>query len=168
MTRRALLGTGAALVVAAGAAFAGKRTGRVDEAAEAVGLEPRRLPAESDEALLRQVVRDQGVVLATVSAVASKFPALSASLAPLIEHGEAHLVALGSSTAASTIDLDGLDAAEPAAALDHVASIQGQAAKDRARNAINAVSGQFAQVLASISASLTQHVVLLDDAKRAL
>lgn len=168
MTRRALLATGAALVVAAGAAVAGQQTGRLDDGAEAVGLEPRRLPAESDETLLRHVVRDQGLVLATVSAVASKFPALRTSLALLIEHGETHLVVLGSPAAGSTIDLGALAAADSKAALDSVMSNQKQAAKDRAKNALDAVSGEFAQVLAAMSASLTQHVVLLGDVRLTL
>ena len=168
MTRRALLGTCAALVVAAGAAVAGQQTGRLDEVAEVVGLDPRRLPAETDEALLLHVVHDQGLVLATVSAVASKFPDLRASLALLIEHSEAHLVVLGSPSTGSTIDFGAVSATEPRAALELVASSQEQAAKGRAKDALAAVSGEFAQVLASMSACLTQHVVLIDDARRSL
>lgn len=168
MTRRALLGTCAALVVAVGAAVTGQHMGRLDEVADVVGLDPRRLPAESDEALLRHVVHDQGLVLATVSAVASKFPDLRDSLALLVEHGETHLVVLGSPTTGSTIDVGTVSATEPRAALEFVASSQDQAAKGRAKDALAAVSGEFAQVLASMSASLTQHVVLLDDARRSL
>lgn len=161
MSRRALLGAGAALVVAAGAVVAGERTGRLDDAADLVGLDPRRLPAESDDALLDRVVRDQVALVGTVWAVAEAWPELADALAPFVERGRRHLQVLGRGTGAEAGP--GIDAETEADAVDQLIGLHEGAERDRARDAIEAVSGEFARNLAAISAGLGQQRVLLGD-----
>ncbi|MGZ8719687.1 MAG: hypothetical protein ACXWXY_10995, partial [Aeromicrobium sp.] len=71
ISRRALFGTGAGVVVLAGVATYGGRDHRLDDVAREVGIEPRRLTAESDERLIKRVQKDQSVLLAWTEAVAA-------------------------------------------------------------------------------------------------
>ncbi|MDQ3158354.1 MAG: hypothetical protein M3Q98_16805 [Actinomycetota bacterium] len=163
ISRRALLGTGAGVVALAGAAIYGDRSHRLDDVARKIGLDPKRLPAESDEKLIRKVQNDQSILLMWTQAVAAKQSGLTKVLEPLIANAEAQLADLGG--AAANIDID--DPPEAArAALDSVVTMHDQEAEKRAEDSLQAVSGHFAQVLASISVSLSQSLVVLRNARK--
>lgn len=165
ISRRALLGTGAGVVALAGVAAYGDHAHKLDDLARTVGLDPQPRPAESDDTLIKSVRTDQSVVLASTQAVAAAYPALATALAPLITNVETQLADLGGVTA--NVDV----AAPPApalAALNQVITVHKRAATSRAKDSLDAVSGDFAQVLASISASLSQGVVVLRRARREL
>lgn len=165
ISRRALFGTGAGVVVLAGAAAYGDRDHRLDDVAREVGIEPRRLPAESDEKLIRRVQRDQSVLLAWTEAVAAGQSGLAKALAPLIANLKTQLGVLGGVRAG--IDIGTPPAAAPAA-LDSVIVRHERAVAKRAEDSLGSVSGDFAQVLASISVSLSQNVVVLRNAREAI
>ena len=158
ISRRALFGTGAGVVVLAGAAVYGDRVHRLDDVARSIGLDPKRLPAESDEGLITMVQNDQSVLLMWTQAVAAKQAGLTKILEPLITNAEAQLAALGG--AAANIDIDSPPAEAPAA-LDSVIAMHEEQAAKRAKDSVEAVSGDFAQALASISVGLSQSLVVL-------
>ncbi|MGZ5366448.1 hypothetical protein [Aeromicrobium sp.] len=165
ISRRALFGTGAGVVVLAGVATYGGRDHRLDDVAREVGIEPRRLTAESDERLIKRVQKDQSVLLAWTEAVAAGHSGPAKALAPLIANLKTQLGVLGGVQAG--IDIGTPPAAAPAA-LDSVIIRHERAAAKRAKDSLEAVSGDFAQVLASISVSLSQNVVVLRNARKAI
>ncbi|MEO6470352.1 MAG: hypothetical protein ABIR57_00890 [Aeromicrobium sp.] len=165
ISRRALIGTGAGVVVAAGAAATGAHTHRLDDLARTVGVDPRRRPALSDEALIKRVQADQSVLVLWTQAVSSRQPGLSPSLKPLIAITKTQLEDLGG--ALTTINVEA-PPASPKAALDVVIDVYLRAEKNRSRETIEAISGDFAQVLASIAASLAQSIVVLNKARKSL
>lgn len=160
-----MFGTGAGLVALAGAAVYGDRAHRLDDLARKAGLDPRRLPAASDDALIKRVQNDQTMVLMSTLSAAAEHPDLAPTLAPLIKIARTQLADLGG--VVSGLHADAPAASSPAA-LDAVITVHQHAAAKRARDSLDAVSGDFAQVLASISASLAQGVVVLRDARKAL
>ncbi|MBC7596226.1 MAG: hypothetical protein H7288_20245 [Kineosporiaceae bacterium] len=165
ISRRALLGTGAGVVVVAAAAVYGDRAHKLDDLARTIGIEPRRLPALSDEALIKRVQTDQSIVLLSLRAVAQRQPQLAKTLAPLISITETQLADLGGAIGNLT------GAAPPASAadaLDDVIAMLQRSAAERSKESLAAVSGDFARVLASIAVSLSQSLVVLRNARKAL
>ena len=160
-----MFGTGAGVVAVAAAAVYGDRVHKLDDLARTIGIEPRRLPALSDEALIKRVRTDQSIVLLSLRAVARRQPGLTKTLTPLITITETQLADLGGA-------IDNLTfAAAPApaaAALDEVITMQQQSAAKRSKESLDAVSGDFARVLASIAVSLSQSLVVLRNARKAL
>lgn len=165
ISRRALLGTGAAAVAAAGAAVYGDHTHELDDLARNVGIEPRPLPVESDQLLIKKVQRDHSAVLLWTKAVAARQPGLVKTLDPLVANLQAQIEHLGGVAA-------NLDVAAPpsaaTAALDSTITRYEDAAALRAKQALHAASAEFAQILASIAVSLSQGVLLLRNARKAL
>ena len=149
----------------AGAGFVGDRTHQLDDLARKIGIDPRRRPSLSDEALIKSVQSDQSVLLLWTQAVADRQPTLAATMKPLTATTRKQLDNLGGPVGG--IDL-AAPPATPKAALDAVIDVYTRAEKNRSREMLEAVSGQFAQVLASISASLAQSLVVLHDAREAL
>ena len=160
-----MFGTGAGVVAVAAAAVYGDRVHKLDDLARTIGIEPRRLPALSDEALIKRVRTDQSIVLLSLRAVARRQPGLTKTLTPLITITETQLADLGGA-------IDNLTfAAAPAsaaAALDEVITMQQQSAAKRSKESLDAVSGDFARVLASIAVSLSQSLVVLRNARKAV
>lgn len=165
ISRRALIGTGAGLAVLAGAGVVGDREHKLDDLARAVGLEPRPEPSAADEALIMVARRDQTKLLAAMQAASTTYPSLTRTLDPLAANARKQLTSLGG--AVPNIH-SATPPTDPRAALDSVIAIHALAEKNRSHEAIEAVSGAFAQVLASIAASLAQSIVVLQDARRAL
>ncbi|MET0930661.1 MAG: hypothetical protein ABWX74_14165 [Aeromicrobium sp.] len=151
MTRRVLLGTGAAVVVSAGALTAAGLTHRLDDVAEAVGIEPTPLPDPVDDKLLRAAALDMAAVTALSDATASRHPALDlGTLAAIVR---TQLDAVGGSTAATDL---AAPSADPATALTALVDAYRTASKARAAQALRAVSPELVLVLASMSAGLSQ------------
>ncbi|MCW2839396.1 MAG: hypothetical protein JWR55_879 [Aeromicrobium sp.] len=151
MTRRVLLGTGAAVVVSAGALAAAGLTHRLDDVAEAVGIEPTPLPDPEDSRILRRASKATAALLASLEATAAAHPDLA--LADLEVIGREQLTALGGTTAATDV------AAPPAdqgAALTALEDAYGLAATQRATDAGEAFSPALVRVLASMSAGHVQ------------
>lgn len=165
ISRRSLFGTGAGVVAVAAAAAYGHRVHKLDDLARLFGIEPRRRPAPSDEALIKSVQTEQSIALLSMRAVARRQPRLTKTLAPLITITETQLADLGGA-------IDNLTVAAPPAsavdALDEVITMQQQSAAKRSKESLEAVSGDFARVLASIAVSLSQSLVVLRDARKLL
>jgi len=171
ISRRALFGTGAGVLALGGAAVYGDRVHKLDDLARKVGISPQRLAAESDEVIIKKVQNDQSNLLMWTEAVAAKQPGLTRMLAPLIANAQAQLADLGG--AAATPQTGGVSSqvtppASAPAALDSVIRMHERAAAKRAEDSLKAISGDFAQVLASISVSLSQSLVVLRNARQAL
>jgi hypothetical protein len=151
MTRRVLLGTGALVVVGAGALTVADLTHRLDDVAEAVGLDPKPLPDPGDARLLRAAAGDMAAVVALADATAALHPTLD--LAPLVVIGREQLDALGGSTAATDVAPAAPDAA---AALAALVEAYRTASTARAAESVRAVSPELVRVLAAMSAGLAQ------------
>lgn len=151
MTRRVLLGTGAAVVVSAGALAVAEVTHRLDDVAEAVGIEPTPLPDPEDSRILRRASGETGTLLAMVEATAAAHPDLA--LADVEVIGREQLQALGGSTAATDV---AAPPAEPGAALTVLEDAYTRAATQRASDAGDAFSPALVRVLASMSAGHAQ------------
>ena len=93
MTRRVLLGTAAA--VAGGAALVGGAhlTGRLDDVADAVGIQPKPEPDPRDNRLVGRAAASAATVLATLEATAARHPTMP--LAPLISLAREQVAAVG-------------------------------------------------------------------------
>ena len=165
ISRRALFGTGAAGLALAGVGIAGDRAHKLDDWARKVGVDPRRRPALADEALIKAVRSDQTVLLLSTQAISTRQPGLATTMKPLTANTRKQLDNLGGPVA--NVDISA-PPASPKTALDAVIDLYARAEKNRSREALEAVSGEFAQVLASISASLAQSLVVLGDARKAL
>jgi hypothetical protein len=153
ISRRALLGSGAAVVVVAGAGAIAGGTHRLDDLARNVGLKPRPEPVASDDTLIARVAREQNVLLGLVEAVVARHAKLAGGLAPFAEIGQAQVKALGGSdTVPGTPEV----AAEPARAVAALSAAHDTASTARATDAGHAVSPDLARVLSSMSAGLAQ------------
>lgn len=153
------------MVAVAGAAVYGERVHKLDDLARDIGLEPRRLPATSDETLIKSVQTDLSDLLLSTRSVARRQPGLAKTLAPLIDNTAAQLLALGGAIDDLRI---GTPPASILAAHDRVITAHTRAAAKLSKQSLEAVSGDFAQVLASIAVSLSQSVVVLRNARRAI
>lgn len=165
ISRRALLGTSVGAVAVAGVAVLGDRAHKLDDVARIIGVDPVRKPALSDEALIKRAQADQSILLSSTRAVSERNPDLAKTLAPLISNIEAHVATLGGKMSVLETDPPPSSAT---AALDSVIKAHEQAAARRSKESLEAVSGGFAQVLASIAVSLSQSIALLRAARKAL
>ncbi|MRJ76933.1 hypothetical protein GEV29_10320 [Aeromicrobium sp. SMF47] len=151
ISRRVLLGTGAA--VAGGAALVGVAhvTHVLDDAADLVGLDPKPEPDPEDDRLVRRAASGAATLLAMVEATAATHRSLA--LAPFEALVREQLTAVGGTTAATDV------AAPPAgagAALAQLEKAFRAAAKARAADALRSFSPDLTRVLASMSAGLAQ------------
>lgn len=160
-----MFGTGAGLVAVAAAAVYGDSVHKLDDLALQLGIEPRRLPALSDDALIKSVQTDQSILLLSLRAVARRQPGLTETLAPLITITETQLADLGGSINNLTVAAAAASAED---ALDEVITLHQQSAAKRSKESLEAVSGDFARVLASIAVSLSQSGVVLRNARKVL
>lgn len=152
MTRRALIGTGAVVLGAGGLLVAGEATGRLDDVADAVGIDPKPQPDAGDTRILRRAARATAALSATVAATATAHPSLDLALVTGAL-GE-QLTALGGAKAPAGAAAPG----EQGAALEALVQAFDTARKDRARDAVAAGSPALVQVLASMSAGHAQSV----------
>lgn len=113
-------------------------TDTFDDALRAVGATPKPLPRPEDTSLMRAVVEDQQRVLAV---------ARGAGNPEVVTLVSAQLVQLGTTPGTGTEDGD-------------LAEVLRAAVGHRATDARAAISPDFAQVLASMSAGLAQAVTL--------
>ncbi|REK69801.1 hypothetical protein DX116_11415 [Aeromicrobium endophyticum] len=150
MTRRALIGTGAVVVGAGGLLVAAEATGRLDDVADAVGIDPKPQPDPDDTRVLRRAARATAELQAAVAATSAGHPGLD--LAAVTAAVGEQLAALGGAEAPA-------GAAPPAdqgAAVDALAQALDIACKDRARDAVTAGSPALVRVLAAMSAGHAQ------------
>lgn len=126
-------------------------THRLDDLADAVGLEPKPQSDPADDRLLDSAATAQAALLATVEATAARHTSLA--LAPFIAIGREQLDALGGSTASTDVAAVPEDA--PAALAALVLAYRTQSTQ-RADDAVAATSPELARVLASMSAGLAQ------------
>ena len=151
MTRRVLLGTGAVVVVSAGALTAAGLTHRLDDVAEAVGIEPTPLPDPEDSRILRRASGQTAILLAMLEATAAAHPDLA--LADLEVVAREQLATLGGSTAATDV---AAPPTEPGAAVAALEKAYARAATQRTADAVAAFSPDLVRVLASLSAGHAQ------------
>jgi len=137
----------------AGAPGSGSTTGSTSPA---VGTtEPAKA---ADEDLLASVLRQMATTRALVGAVRRRHRDLSATLAPLGSAHATHGRALGGLPAA---DRTSPPARDGAAALAQVVTAEQRLVDEVSGAVVAARSGALAAVLASVAASLTQHVAAL-------
>lgn len=151
ISRRVFLGTGAVVLAASGALAGAHATHRLDDLADAVGLEPKPQSDPADDRLLRSAATAQAALLSAVEATAARHTALQ--LAPFVAIGREQLDALGGSTAATDVAAVPED---PASALAALAAAYRTESTKRAADAVAATSPELARVLASMSAGLAQ------------
>ena len=151
ISRRALLGTGAATVAVAAGLGGAALAHRLDDLARGVGIEPHPEPEPSDDRLIARVAADQNVLLARVEATAAKHGALR--LGSFVAISTAHAKAVGVAGAVP-------DAATPPAGRDEaikaLVTAYSAASQARAADSAKAASPALTRVLASMSASLAQ------------
>lgn len=166
------MGTGAGVVAVAAVGVVGDRAHRLDDWARDLGVNPRRRPSLADEALIKIVRDNQTVLLLWTKAVSARHTTLAATMKPLTANTQKQLDNLGGAVAnppqagGAPSPLSAPGSAK--AALDAVIQVFEEAEKSRSRETLQAVSGDFAQVLASIAASLAQSLVVLKRARKAL
>ena len=153
ISRRTLLGTGAAIVAVAGAGAVAGLTHRLDDVARGVGVKPRPRPVASDDALIAKVAREQNVLLAQIEAVAARHTRLADRLKPFAQICQAQVKAVG-----GTHEVPGAPAVDddPAEAIRRLGLAYYGASAARGKDADHAVSPDLARVLASMSAGLVQ------------
>ncbi|MCW2831163.1 MAG: hypothetical protein JWP31_1855 [Aeromicrobium sp.] len=130
---------------------AAEQTHRLDDLADAVGLDPKPRPDPADDRLIAAAAAAQSVVLATVTATARRHAGLD--LARFEAIGREHLEALGgtpSERGAPTIP------SASSAAVSRLGRVYDDAATARAADAVEAVAHELVLVLASMSAGLAQ------------
>lgn len=160
ISRRALLGTGAATAaVAAGLGVAGL-THRLDDLARLVGVTPHPESDPGDERLIAEAAAAQAALLATVEATVAAHKKLQ--LDRFVTISRAHLEAVGRVRSAAGVVAPPTDPTSAVRALAH-----GYAAASRARTADagRAVSPDLARVLASMSAGLAQCAATIVDVR---
>jgi hypothetical protein len=151
ISRRALLGTGAATVAAA-AGLGGAALGhRLDDLARSVGIGPHPEPDPADDRLIARVAADQNALLAMVEATAAKHSALH--LDRLVTISTAHAKAVGVAGSVPDVATPPANRAKAASAL---AAAYAMASKARAADSAKALSPALVRVLASMSAGLAQ------------
>lgn len=158
ISRRALLGTGAATAITAGALGGAALTHRLDELARGVGIEPHPEPVPADSRLLKRVAADQNALLAVVEATAGAHPTLQ--LDPYISISTSHATAVG---VAGSVPEVAVPSTDPATAVRALSSAYAKAARARSSDALEATSPALVRVLASMSAGLYQCADTLKD-----
>lgn len=165
----------AVVAAAATASVAGCELDPPDDRAPSSGPDAILSDEEFDTDLAGKAARSISTTLAEVRAAAERHVGLAQSLAGLIAMHEAHHALLADSGA----DSDGGDGDDTAAspsesvtapptsgqALSRLTSSERKLARRLAGWAVAARSGQFARVLASMTASVSQHVAALPAAK---
>ena len=147
MTRRVLLGTGAVAAGVAGLLGAAQITHRLDDAARAVGLQPKPEPDPRDAQIVRHAARDHAALTAAAQALHEAQPKLR--LAPVVALCTEQLAAVSGNTATT-------DLAQAPASADELAELFASASTARAAQADEAFSPELIRVLASMSAGLAQ------------
>lgn len=156
ISRRALLGTGAATVAVA-AGLGGAALGhRLDDVARGVGIQPHPEPDPVDDRLLVRVAADQNTLLAMVEATAVTHTGLS----QFVTISTAHAKAVG--VAGTVPDVAGPPGSR-AKAVTALVTAYSAASKARAADSAKAVSPALARVLASMSAGLAQCAVTIGE-----
>jgi hypothetical protein len=151
ISRRALLGTGAATVAVA-VGLGGAALGhRLDDLARGVGIQPHPEPDPSDDRLIARVAADQNVLLARVEATAAMHS--SARLEPFVAISTAHAKAVGVAGAVPDLAKPPADRGE---AIKALATAYSTASKAREADSAKAASPALTRVLASMSAGLAQ------------
>lgn len=168
LDRRQLFRTTGLVLAAAAAGLAGG----CSDVKKAVRDLPRPQPSEradnADQPLLETARAGQGQVLALCVAVRREHRGLASVLDPMIEHHRVQADALGSETATATPGTSVQVPRKTRRALDLVVEAEHEASGARARDALDAASGDFARLLAAISVSCAQHEVELRDARAGL
>lgn len=160
INRRSLLVTGMAVAAALGASAVGRVSGHLDDVAKALGIDPLRVSSPADEKVRVQAVRDQALLLASLSATQRAHASTASALAPMVEHAQTHLVLLGKVAPDDAVRAPPTAATVSEAIADLIAQTA-MAEVDRTNDAVAAVSSEFAQLLASIAASLSQRQISL-------
>lgn len=154
MTRRVLIGTGAAVVGAAGLLVAGEATGRLDDVADTLGIEPKPLPDPSDTRVLRRAAASTADLLVAVEATAAAHTTIA--LGPVADIVRQQLAALGGRPAGGSTPPAGTAPADVDAAVTALAESFVVSGRARATDAGAAGSAALVRVLASMSAGHAQ------------
>lgn len=168
VSRRTVLAAG---TVAAAAALAGCELDPPDDDEPSAKPGAALSDEEYDTNLAGKAARSISTTLEEARSAADRHVGLAKSLAGLIAMHEAHHALLADSGADADADPSGSPSASTPAstssgvALSRLASSERKLGQRLEGWAVNARSGQFARVLASMAASIAQHVEALPTAK---
>lgn len=126
-------------------------THRLDDVADAVGLDPKPEPDPEDDRLVRDAALQVSTLLALVEATASRHDGLA--LAPFEVILREQLAAVGGSLATTDAEPPPDD---PKAALEALTEAFGDVAKTLRRDCLRAFSPALTRVLAAMSAGVAQ------------
>jgi ABC-type xylose transport system permease subunit len=157
LTRRATLGSAAALTGALSASLAGCEWGPPDQ------VDAPEAKQDSDDKLAKTAAGQIGGALQLVVSAPKSYPSLTATLAPLLAVHRAHLLVLdpkGTMTPTSAGPAE-LTSGSAATALAEIRSVELALQRGLATDAAAATSGQLARTLASMAAAVAQQLVLL-------
>jgi hypothetical protein len=136
--------------------------GSTDGSPDASAAEPE---PDADVALLASVLAALDGTAALAAATLARHSRLDATLQPLVDVHALHRAVLGE---AAEVDQDAAPApvvpARAAVALDRVRRAETRLAGTLREATVTAQSGDFARALASMTASLSQHLAVLGDA----
>jgi hypothetical protein len=150
ISRRVLLGTGATVAGAAGLLTAAQLTHRLDDVADALGVEPKALPDERDTAIVRRAARECAALLASVEATGAAHATLDLAATTAVVREQ--LAAVGGASTATAAPVP----ADAPAAVAALADALDQASRRRAADAVRPGSPALVRVLASMAAGHRQ------------
>lgn len=154
MTRRVLIGTGVVVLGTGGLLVGADRAGRLDDAADAVGLDPKPLPDPDDTRILRRAATATVALRATVDATAAAHPDLE--LSPVAAALGEQVTALGGLPAGVAAPSAAAVPPDAGAAAEALEAVLDSAARSRTTDAETAGSAALVRVLASLAAGHAQ------------
>jgi hypothetical protein len=157
LTRRATLGSAAALTGALSASLTGCEWGPPDQ------VDAPDAKQDSDDKLARDAAAQIAGALQLVEAAPKSYPSLTATVAPLIAAHRAHLLVLDPKGTMSPADSGPaeLKSGTAATALGEIRAVELGLQRSLASVAQSATSGQLARTLASMAAAVAQQLVIL-------
>ena len=158
MTRRATLGSAAALTGALSASLAGCEWGPPDQ------VDAPKAKQDSDDKLAQTAAERIGAMVRLIEAVPPSFSQLTEPLVPLLALHKAHLAAVDPTDIAGSLPIATVAPASPAAALAQIRERELALQRGLAADAASAASGQLARTLASMAAAVAQQLATMPTA----
>lgn len=154
LTRRATLGSAAALAGALSVSLAGCEWGPPDQ------VDAPEAKQDSDDMLAQNAAERIGAMVRLIEAVPPSFTQLAQPLVPLLALHKAHLAAVDPTDVAGSMPI-AVAPASPAAALAQVREHELALQRGLTADATAATSGQLARTLASMAAAVAQQLAVL-------
>ncbi|RJS44900.1 hypothetical protein [Nocardioides cavernaquae] len=155
LTRRATLGSAAALTGVLSASLAGCEWGPPDQ------VDAPEAKKDADDKLAQAAAERIGAMVRLIEAVPPSFTQLAQPLVPLLALHQAHLAAVDPTDVAGSMPIATVAPASPADALAQVREHELALQRALTADASAATSGQLARTLASMAAAVAQQLAVL-------